>query len=232
MNVTTDVQLPAAGVDLDRETRFWDRIAIRYERKPVPDEAVYQKKLDLTRQYFRPDTEVLEIGCGTGSTAIAHAPYVKHIRAVDFSSKMLEIARHKAAADGVTNVSFERANIDALQVADGALDVVLALSVLHLLDDRDRAIADIHRMLKPGGVFVSSTACLGNTMRWFKVVAPIGKRLGIIPLVKVFTVAELCDSLRAAGFELTHEWQPGKGKAVFIVARKAGSDAALAEVSA
>ncbi len=58
---------------------FWDRIAERYAKQPIADEAAYQKKLQVTRDYFRPDMAVLEFGCGTGSTAIAHAPYVKHV---------------------------------------------------------------------------------------------------------------------------------------------------------
>jgi len=78
--------------------KFWDRIADRYSRKPVADEAAYQKKLQVTREYLRPDMEVLEFGCGTGSTAIVHAPCVKQIRAIDVSAKMIEIARHKADA--------------------------------------------------------------------------------------------------------------------------------------
>ena len=66
---------------MDREARFWNKLADRYSRRPISDEATYEKKLEITRQYFRPDMEVLEIGCGTGTTAIAHAPYVKHILA-------------------------------------------------------------------------------------------------------------------------------------------------------
>ena len=62
--------------------------------------------------------------------------------------------------------------------------------------------------------------CLGDTMKWFKAIGPIGKFLGLMPLVKVFSVAELEDSLTAAGFKIDHHWQPGKGKAVFIVAKK------------
>jgi SAM-dependent methyltransferase len=93
--------------------KFWDRIAERYARKPVPDEAVYQRKLEITRSYFRPNMEVLELGRGTGSTAIAHASHVKHIRAVDISSRMLAIAAAKAAEARVDNVTFERATSDA-----------------------------------------------------------------------------------------------------------------------
>ena len=205
---------------MSQPSKFWDRIAERYAKKPVADEAAYQKKLQVTRDYFRPDMAVMELGCGTGSTAIAHAPYVKHIRAIDISSNMIEIAQRKADADNVTNVTFERSTIEDASAANQSLDAVLALSVLHLLENKDAVIAKVYGMLKPGGIFVTSTACLGDTMTWFKVIAPIGRALGVIPLVKVFTARELEDSLTGAGFRIDHRWQPGKGKALFIVAKK------------
>ena len=83
--------------------KFWDRIARRYSKQSIGDEESYQKKLEVTRQFLRPDMEILEFGCGTGSTAISHAPYVKHIRAIDISSKMIEIARDKMDAGDVKN---------------------------------------------------------------------------------------------------------------------------------
>jgi len=206
-----------------QSSRFWDRIAARYARRPVPDEAVYQEKLRITREHLGPDMAAFEFGCGTGSTAIAHAPYVGHIHAIDISSKMIEIARGKAERAGVDNVTFAQATIEAFGAPDESYDVVLGLSILHLLEDRDAAIAKVHRMLKPGGVFVSSTACLGDTMKWFKLVGPIGRFLGLMPLVRVFTMQDLLDSLTGAGFAIDHQWRPGKGKAVLIVATKAGS---------
>jgi len=146
---------------------------------------------------------------------------VKHIQAIDISSKMLEIAEGKADAENVNNVTFKRAAIDGSGFADQSLDVVLGLSILHLLDNKDEVIAGVYKMLKPGGIFVSSTACIGDTMNFFKIVAPIGKFFRLMPLVKVFTRKELEDSLTDAGFEIDYQWQPGKGKAVFIVAKKA-----------
>jgi ubiquinone/menaquinone biosynthesis C-methylase UbiE len=205
---------------MDQSAKFWDRIAERYSKKPVADEAAYQRKLQVTRQYFRPDTEVLEFGCGTGSTAIAHAPYVKHIQAIDISSKMIEIAQRKAAAETIENVTFEQSTIDEFSVADQTLDAVLGLSILHLLENEEEVIAKVYKMLKPGGVFVTSTACLGDTMKFFKLIAPIGKFFGLMPLVKVFTTKELEHTLTDAGFAIDYQWQPDKGKAVFIVAKK------------
>ena len=203
-----------------QSTKFWDKIADRYAKQPIADEAAYQKKLQVTRDYFHPSMDVLEIGCGTGSTAIAHAPYVKHIRAIDFSAKMIEIARGKANAQNIQNVTFEQSSIEDLDVSDQTLDAVLGLSILHLLDSKEEAIAKVYNMLKPGGIFVTSTACLGDTMMFFKFIAPIGKFLRLMPLVQVFTVDELKESLIHAGFEIDYQWQPGKGKAVFIVAKK------------
>lgn len=205
---------------MKQSTKFWDRIAERYSKRPIADEASYQEKLRITREYFRPDMEVLEFGCGTGSTALLHAPFVKHIHAIDISSKMIEIARGKADAANVRNVTFEQATIEDIHVPDQTLDVVLGLSILHLVADKEAVIAKVYEMLKPGGVFVSSTACLGDTMKFFKLVAPLGQFLGVMPLVKVFTTRQLKDSLAAAGFEIAYQWQPGKGKAVFIVAKK------------
>jgi 2-polyprenyl-3-methyl-5-hydroxy-6-metoxy-1,4-benzoquinol methylase len=164
--------------------------------------------------------EVLEFGCGTGSTAIAHAPYVKHILAIDISSKMIEIAQGKADAGNVDNVTFKRSTIDEFSGFDQGFDAVLGLSILHLLDNKDEVIAKVHKMLKPGGIFVTSTACIGDTMRFFKVIAPIGKFFGLMPMVKVFTTKELEGSLSDAGFGIDYQWQPGKGKGVFIVAKK------------
>jgi len=212
----------AAHAMTDQSTRFWDRIADRYSKQPIADEAAYEKKLQMTRRYFRPDMEVLEIGCGTGSTAIAHAPYVKHIQAIDFSSKMIEIARGKAGERNIDNVAFQRSTIDEFSVPDRTLDAVLGLSILHLLDNKEEVIARVHEMLKPGGIFVTSTVCIGDTMKFLKFVAPIGRFLGLMPLVKVFTARELKAGLTDAGFEIACEWQPGKNKAVFIVAKKAG----------
>ena len=200
--------------------KFWNRIAGRYSRRPVADEAAYQRKLKVTREHFRPDMNVLEIGCGTGSTALVHAPYVKHIHAIDISSKMIEIARDKADAEGVDNVTFEQSTIEALDVADQSVDAVLALSILHLLADKDETIRRAYSWLKPGGIFVSSTACLGDTMAFFKYIGPIGHFLGLVPFVDVFTVKDLVASLTSAGFEIDHQWQPDRGKAVFIVAKK------------
>ena len=205
---------------MTKNMKFWDRIAERYAKSPVADEASYQKKLEITRDYFGPEFEVFEFGCGTGTTALWHASHVKHVHATDGSAKMIDIARAKAAAQNVDNVTFEQTTIEEYKDPDGAFDAVLGMSILHLLPDRDAAIAKAFRLLKPGGVFVTSTVCLGDWLGFFKFIAPIGHAIGVLPLVKVFTRKDLEKRIEAAGFVIDQVMHPGKKKAVFIVAKK------------
>ncbi len=200
---------------------FWNRIANRYARQPLGDETAYQKKLQITRDYLELDMEVLEFGCGTGTTAIAHAPFVKHILATDFSAKMIEIAQGKADAQNIENITFQCASIDELNLPDQSLDVVMGHSILHLLDNWRDVITKVHGKLKPGGTFITSTACIADTMPYFRFIVPFMRVLGLTP--QIFTLKELEQNFANAGFEIEHQWQPpGKGASLFIVARKAG----------
>lgn len=205
---------------MSQSDAFWDKIAQRYSQSPVEDEESYQRKLKITREYLRPDMELLDIGCGTGSTAIVHAPNVKHIDAIDISANMLEIAEAKARDAGIENITFRHAAVDNLQLPPHSYDVVLTLSLLHLVKDKSKVIASIFDMLKPGGIFVSSTVCIGDSMKFMKYFAPIGKLFGILPILRVFGENELAQSITDAGFSIEHQWRPGKGRAVFIVAKK------------
>ena len=200
--------------------RFWDRHAAGYAAGPIADEAAYQHKLDKTREYFTPDSEVFEFGCGTGSTALKHAPYVRHILATDVSAEMLRIARERAEQAGIENVRFERAAFEDLD--PGEFDVVMAHSILHLLDDRDEALNRARHWVRPGGVLVSSTACLGDNPVFavFHLLGPLGRLFALLPRLRIFSRKQLRRSFERAGFEIVHDWRPKGAVAVFIIARR------------
>lgn len=200
--------------------KFWDKIAARYSRRPIADEASYQKKLEKSQTFFRSDMQLLEFGCGTGGTAIIHAPHVQHIRAIDISPRMIEIARGKAADANVENVDFEVQTIEDLDVPDASFDAIIGLSILHLVKDRDAVLRKVFRLLKPDGVFISSTVCMSDLASLIRYVVPLMQLVGQAPFVAFFTREELLDSIKAAGFDIDYDWRPGQKKAVFIVAKK------------
>jgi len=162
----------------------------------------------------------LEFGCGTGGTAVQHAPFVKRYQAIDISKKMLGFGREKAAEAGVTNVNFEQSTIEAFSAPENSFDVVLGLSILHLLNDPASALAKVFALLKPGGVFISSTVCIDETQPWLKYLLPVLKLTGKVPFVQPFKIKQLEQLLTQAGFSIEHQWLPDKGKAVFMVVRK------------
>lgn len=201
-------------------SRFWDRIAEKYARQPVGDEAAYQEKLRRTQAYLSPEAQVLEFGCGTGTTSLIHAPFAGHIQASDVSAGMIAIARRKAAEQGVSNVEFVQAGVDDLTVAPGSLDMVMAHSILHLLEAPEIAVAKAYEWLKPGGVLVSGTACIREAMPAFTLLAPILHAVRVIPYVKMLRQSDVERMMTDAGFAIEETWRPTRKKSLFLVARK------------
>lgn len=200
-----------------QKAKFWDNIADKYAKDPITDMASYEHKLKLTQERFTPDMTVLEIACGTGSTAILHAPKVAKYHAVDISARMIEIARAKEVPE---NLTFEVADIEEMPLAPASFEMVQAHSALHLLNDPKAAIDKIYGALKPGGLFISSTTCVG-LIWWLKLIAPVGKALGKFPNISWFNEDDLRQMHRDAGFEIIEDWRPkGKIKALFLIARK------------
>jgi ArsR family transcriptional regulator len=90
-----------------------------------------------------------DLGCGTGRTSAALAPFVSRIVAVDASPAMLQAARRRV--QGFGNVELRRGDIEALPVDDAQLDAATLMLVLHHVAEPDRALAEVARVLKPDG---------------------------------------------------------------------------------
>ncbi|MEM9880907.1 MAG: class I SAM-dependent methyltransferase [Pseudomonadota bacterium] len=204
---------------MTHDAKFWDKTAPKYFKSPIKDVAAYQRKLATTRRYLTAQTRLLELGCGTGGTAIKHAPYVNSVHAVDISEEMLSIGREQAKAAGV-DINWQQADTADFSAPAGSYDAVLALSHLHLLKDWRGAISKVHTLLSPDGVFISSTVCLGGRFAWLALIAPLAKRLGLFPTLKIFTAKTFRAAVEDAGFEILEDWRPPKSPVIFIVARR------------
>jgi len=206
------------------DARFWDRIARKYAARPIADETAYEATLARTRAHLTPGARVLEVGCGTGTTALKLAPDVAEITATDLSSEMIAIAREKAEAAGVTNVHFEVAALDAAPSVAGGYDAVLAFNLLHLMRDVPAAIRALAALVRPGGVVISKSACVGET-GWLlrRIALPVLTALGRAPSVTQLCAADVDDMVRRAGLDIVEaESFPGLAPTRFIVARAPG----------
>ena len=199
---------------------FWDQIAPKYSQQAIADPETYEKKLAITQQHMKPGMDVLEFGCGTGSTAIKHAPLVSNIVATDVSEAMLDYGRDKAAAEGLSNIEFKQSGVEDFAGEKGSFDMVLALNLLHLVPDRDKALKNIHHLLKPGGLFISSTVCLSDRMWFLRPIIPIMQWFGQAPFVNFLKAKRMRAEILGAGFEEVEHWTHGRANSLFMVAKK------------
>lgn len=208
-------------------SRFWDRIARKYAADKIADEAGYERTLARCLDYLKPSDKALEFGCGTGTTALRLAPFAGSLIASDISGEMIAIAREKQAAaeaeTAASSLEFVQSALETLAWPGESFDVVMGFSAVHLVRDLGDGLAQIHRLLKPGGLFISKTPCLGDMNPLIVAALPVMRFLGKAPNVLVFTSGELQAAIAAARFELVdveHHASKGKDTRPFIVARR------------
>ena len=216
--------LATANASAARKSVFWDRIARKYAADPIADLAGNEATLQRVQALLSVDHEVLEIGCGTGSTALRLAPGTRRLMATDVSIGMIAIAREKLAVQPIPQLSFSVADADATAFGEGAYDAVLAFSLLHLVDNLDRAIGVAVHSLKPGGLFISKTPCLSE-MNLFvtRLALPLMRAIGKAPHLLCFDGDRLQSAMAHQGLEILsveRHGTRGKDIRVFIVARK------------
>jgi SAM-dependent methyltransferase len=217
---------PQGGDAVSRKARFWDRIARKYAADPIADLPGYEATLRRVQGLLSQEMNVLEIGCGTGSTALRLAPFTRRLLATDVSAGMIAIAREKLAAEPLPQLAFALADADAPAVGPGDYHAVLAFNLLHLVSDLDGALASAVQALRPGGLLISKTACISEMnplIPWLAI--PVMRAFGKAPAVLCFDADELQAAMRRQGLlieAVERHGTKGKDIRVFIVARKPG----------
>ncbi|MEM9437950.1 MAG: class I SAM-dependent methyltransferase [Pseudomonadota bacterium] len=206
----------------EKDAQFWDRSARKYARDPIANMESYAFTLARMQALLKPTDRVLELGAGTSSTARELAPFVEDYLATDISPEMIRIGEEKQGKERLPSLRLQVAH----GVAEGDVDAVLALNLLHLLPDLAATLTVIASRLAPGKLFISKTACLGMGP-WYaraglKLLLPAMRVLGKAPqTVLSFTPEELDTAITHAGFALeeTHQ-EAGAIPRRFVVARR------------
>jgi len=208
------------------DARFWDKTSQKYSKSAIADQEGYQRTLDKTLTFLQPAHSVLELGCGTGSTAIylARESRVGSYLGTDISSGMIAIANEKISPSAPTpenksgdntaeappppdnNLNFQVATAEELVSASESekYDIILGFNYLHLVRDLPGTLKSISMLTKPGGLFISKTPCIRDMTLGMVLlpVMPLARAVGLAPFVGGFTSAELKRQMEAAGFEV------------------------------
>lgn len=179
---------------------FWNMRSQTYDTKIGPKyEEAYWKTAECSLRYLKPSDRVLEFACGTGIMTFLLAPHVESIRGIDISNEMVAHAKQKLTAESA-NVTVEQLDIFDQQLAEGSFDAVAAYNVLLYLPDRERVLGRIRSLLKPGGMFLSATDCLGEKLTREGVQKFWRSHTGKMPYVAFDSVKGLERAVREAGF--------------------------------
>lgn len=186
------------------DTAFWDKTAPKYATQPISDMASYDLTMERVAARLTSQSRVLELGCGTGGTALRLAPHAGEILATDFSAGMIAQAEARGGAD---NVQFLCADVFDAALKPDSFDVVMGFNLFHLVDDVPRAFARIHDLLTPGGLFISKTPCLGErSLGWkyglLKHLIPVMQWVGKAPFVTFETITGIEAKIAQAGFRI------------------------------
>ena len=200
--------------------KFWDRTANNYDKEEKKDEQTYLSIIEKTRKYLKLSDIILDYGCGTGQASNEIAGNVKMVHAIDISSKMIEIAKNKAMGRKIQNIDYAYSTIFDDRYKKGSFDVILAFYVLHLLDDPQKVIQRMNELLKPGGLIISVTPCMGEKPI-LNIIFSIAGKTGIIPKIRPFKFPEIEHLLTKENLEIIEtECLHKRSKQYFISAKK------------
>jgi ubiquinone/menaquinone biosynthesis C-methylase UbiE len=201
--------------------KFWDLISARYAASPISDITAYETKIEKIKAYLSAEDVVLDIGCGTGTQCGDLAGNVKQVTGIDISRKLLAIAEQRRAERKLDNVAFLQTSLFDERFQPAGFDVVMAFYVLHFFEDIDAVFQRIHDLLKPDGLFISETACLGAKSKMSGRLLRFAGHLGFLPRINLLTTRQLEQAMKRAGFSLVDKVQFSQSNAEYtLFARK------------
>jgi 2-polyprenyl-3-methyl-5-hydroxy-6-metoxy-1,4-benzoquinol methylase len=196
---------------------FWNRVSTPPASKPG---GTSLKIIQASQPYLNTSQNALDLGCGSGSISNALAPSVKHLLGIDISSRMLAYARTQAREKGLTQIDYSETHLYDIGLTPASYDLVLAFNVLPYLTELDKSLNQIHQLLKPGGLFLSCTACIRDKRNLLHPLLHLLHKFGVLPPTHFFSSTSLRDRLTQAAFSIESFEQITDLPEYFIVARK------------
>ncbi len=206
---------------MNKSEKFWDKQSRNYDKQVKQYEQTHIKTVANTKKHLNMSDIVLDYACGTGIITNEIADNVKEIHAIDISSKMIDVAKRKAGERKIENINFAQSTIFDERYKKESFNVILAFNILHLLEDTQKVMQRINELLKPGGLFISATACMGEKMSFLGILLSLLSKIGIVPYVKIFKFSELEDLIANGNFQIVETEELGHTPPnYFIVAKK------------
>lgn len=211
---------------MSKTKKFWDNASKNYDKTEERFQYIHHKSRENTKKHLESSNVVLDYGCGTGTTACEIANDVKEIYAIDISTKMIGISKGKAAEKNIENVTFAEGDIFDENLQKESFDRILAFNMLHTIPNPENAVQRINELLKPDGLFISITPCLGDKMSFLIGLqirlVEIMCKIGVIPVpIRRIKSSDLDELITTGNFQNIDTEKIYEGaSSYFMVAKK------------
>lgn len=206
---------------MNKTEKFWNKLSVNYSGEIKDTDHITKKILTLTTKYLKDSDVLLDFGCGPGTFSNVLSQYVDTIHAIDISSGMIESGKSYAAKKNIHNIHYLHTTIYDEGYAKNSFDVIIAFNILHHLTDLDDVLMRIMELLKPGGLFISSTACMGEKITATGLFLKIACKVGLVPKIRYYKISELNKKILSCHLEIVESEQlTQKSAEYFIVAQK------------
>jgi ubiquinone/menaquinone biosynthesis C-methylase UbiE len=202
--------------------RFWDRIAKNYDKRSEKKQKILLETIENIKRHLHPEDRVLDFACGTGEKGLGVAGRVRSVHGIDLSPRMIEKASAKVTERRIDNARFSTADLFDATLKPASYDAIMAFYILHLVDDPARVFERIHELLKTDGRLICETPCLGESAAVLGWLIALIAKLGVLPKVQFFEIAELESMITDAGsFQLVVSEPTAQSRNhLFLVATK------------
>ncbi|MDN5202714.1 class I SAM-dependent methyltransferase [Fulvivirgaceae bacterium BMA10] len=200
--------------------KFWDRVSKQSDKPTIKLSPTSLKTIESAIKYLKPDDVILDFGCGSGTITSEIAYHVKEIQAIDISFGMIEVAKKKVEQRKIENIDFTQSTILNKRFNEKSFDVILAFNVLHFIEDKQQIMQRINNLLKPEGLFISATVCLGERMTFLKLAMFLLTKLGMVPTMNFYKTTALEGMVTNGNFKIVESKKISGLPECFIVAKK------------
>lgn len=209
--------------------QFWDKQAKKYNKIESRFDPTFVNILERTEKYLKKDYEILDFGCATGKKSIQLSLSVKKIDCLDISPIMINFAKENAKEQGIENIEFFNGTIYDDCLKKHSYDIIVSFGVLHLLADYKDVIRRVNELLKPDGLFISTTACLKEKMSLRdKAVLSMylfAKKIGVLPMfLNMLKNCDVDNLIEEGDFEIVESENIFAGISIYYVASRKKSD--------
>jgi ubiquinone/menaquinone biosynthesis C-methylase UbiE len=152
---------------INEEKAFWNKLSNKYDQFIKSNWKIYDEEL-LNKIYENVDNDivVLDVACGTALISEKISPKVKMVYGIDIAEKMISEGKQKIDEKGIQNIKLSVGDAYNLTFEDNSFDTVVCINALHNMQNPEKALSEIKRVLKYDGKAIFSIVGIGGSIKY------------------------------------------------------------------